>query len=80
MAVFAAMTVPCGTANKAKAQSAPTERALSFLGGQAMHFQKTSPISVEIVARCGKKFFRVKVAISVAALIVLVSTVSKYLR
>ncbi len=41
---------------------------------------KFSPISVEIVARGGKKFFRVKVAISVAALIVLVSTVSKYLR
>ena len=41
---------------------------------------KFSPICVEIVARCGKKFFRVKVAISVAALIVLVSTVSKYLR
>ena len=38
-----------------------------------MHFYKTSPISVEIVARSGKNFMRVKVVIPIAAIIVLIS-------
>lgn len=43
-----------------------------------MNSRKDSPISVEIVARCGSKFcIRLRVIAPVAALIVLVSAVIK---
>ena len=45
-----------------------------------MRPQKPSPISVEIVARSGKNFIRVKVVIPIAAIIVLISAASKFLR
>ena len=44
-----------------------------------MRTLKPSPISVEIVARSRKKFLRVKVAIPIAAIVVLVSAASKFL-
>lgn len=34
-----------------------------------------SPISVEIVARCGRNFIRIRVAIPIAAFVLIVSSV-----
>lgn len=78
LAVIAVMTA-CNfaAANMQKAQTGCNGRAFAFLGGMAMHSHKDSPISVEIVARCGSKFcFRLRVIVPVAALLLLVSTVS----
>lgn len=43
-----------------------------------MHSNKHSPISVEIIARIGRKFcVRVRVMVPIAALVVLISTAIK---
>lgn len=42
--------------------------------------QNPSPISVEIIASCGRKFrFRLRLIVPIAALLVLISAVSKLL-
>ena len=47
-------------------------------GDKAMNFPQNSPISVEILARCGRKFrIRLRIVVPVGFVLVLVSTVSK---
>ena len=40
-----------------------------------MQARKRSPISVEMVARCGRNFIRIRVVMSIAALMLIVSSV-----
>ena len=76
-----AMTLPCGSANKAKSPTVATGRAFAFLhGGSAMSAENHSPISVEILAQCGRKFrVRLRLAVPVGFVLVLISTVIKLL-
>lgn len=62
---------------KTKAQSADDRKGLVFsIGGKVMQTGNLSPISVEIVARCGKKIrLELKLVIPVAALALIISAV-----
>lgn len=72
-----AMTLPCGSANKAKSPTVAAEGLLAFHdGGSAMKAFKNSPISVEIIALCGRKFrFRLRLVVPIGLVLVLISTV-----
>lgn len=64
---------------QAKSPSRYNDKGLCFFRRRmAMHSNKHSPISVEIIARFGRKFcVRVRVMVPIAALVVLISTAIK---
>ena len=62
---------------KTKAQSADDRKGLVLSKGErVMNLRKLSPISVEIIARCGSKIrIELKLVLPVAALVAIISTV-----